>query len=300
MAPRWKQCVPPAQHKICSISLAFASFQHLYNTRFNPPDHTTPSTSQPTTSPMPSINHLTLASLATSSTLASTIPSKRWGPGDPGCMTWDQAQKVASNWAQLIATYTPAAADAYLTPDFTDYSESVNTLINSCPQGAHALTLPLLAPTFSSREEFKAGQGEQPPINFEQLQMWHTCNTVTVRWETTNTAPIPDVKPVVGIFVVETVPGPDGGEAYQIERAYSEFDAGAWLQNLMEWGICGTSGSSSTASSSSIVGSTTMASTSVLATSTVDTPTIITAVSSMAATMTAGSYASSSSASWSA
>lgn len=196
---------------------------------------------------MPSLRTIGLTSLAclASTSLASAHPAdtttKRWSEGDAGCMTFDQAQTVVNNWAELITSYSDAAADAYVTKAFTDYSESVNTLINTCPQGDAAQPLPLLAPTFTNRAEFKEGQGQQPSINFEQLQIWHTCSAVTARWKTTNTAPasaVPDVKPVIGIFVLETVPV---GDAFKIDRAYSEFDAGAWLQNLQDWGICGAS-----------------------------------------------------------
>lgn len=198
---------------------------------------------------MPSIRTIGLASLTAVSTLASAHPhdggnTKGWSDGNgAGCMTWDQAQAVVDNWKELITAYSDAAADRSVTTGFTDNSESVNTLINSCPQGDAAKPLPLLAPTFTNREEFKEGQGQQPPINFEQLQMWHTCSSVTARWKTTNTAPpaeVPEMKPVIGIFVLETVPAADG--TFVIDRAYSEFDAGAWLQNLQDWGICGANG----------------------------------------------------------
>lgn len=166
---------------------------------------------------MPSLRTIGLASLAAASTLASAHPadtntnSKRWSEGDPGCMTWDQAQAVVNNWKSLITAYSNETADTALTVGFTDYSESVNTLINECPQGddAEAHTVGLLSPSFTNRAAFKSGQSQQPPINFEQLGMWHSCNSVTARWKTTNTAPkakVPDVKPVIGIFVLETVP----------------------------------------------------------------------------------------------
>jgi hypothetical protein len=47
------------------------------------------------------------------------------------CMTDSQAQQVATNFADLIATYSDALANETLTVDFTDYSSSVNTLIDS-------------------------------------------------------------------------------------------------------------------------------------------------------------------------
>ena len=46
-------------------------------------------------------------------------------------MTDDSAQQVATNFATLITSYSDALADASLTVDFVDYSDSVNELINN-------------------------------------------------------------------------------------------------------------------------------------------------------------------------
>ncbi|KAI7555542.1 hypothetical protein KC343_g5903 [Hortaea werneckii] len=155
------------------------------------------------------------------------------------CLSNREAQQIATNYGLLISNYSDELANAVLSPDFTDYSESVNTLINSCPQGSAAVSLPLLAPTFSNRTQFEIGQGQQPLINFNQLNIWHSCDTVIIRWQTTNTANITDVKPVVGLISMETVKAPSSNEyEYWIDTVYSEFDAGAWLQNLQEAGIC--------------------------------------------------------------
>lgn len=182
---------------------------------------------------MVALNSLALLSLAAAGTLAAPTWSSQQ------CMTDDQANVVAEKYGELIASYTDELAEALLTTDFTDWSESVNTLINSCPQGDAAMTLPLLAATFDNREEFQIGQGQQPHINFKQLQLWNACNSVIIRWETTNTANITDVKPVIGLIVMDTVKAPVGSQyPYLINRVYSEFDAGAWLQNLQEAGIC--------------------------------------------------------------
>ena len=52
------------------------------------------------------------------------------------CMTYDQASTVANNFASLISAYSNASANAYLTANFEDYSDSVSELINSgCPNG---------------------------------------------------------------------------------------------------------------------------------------------------------------------
>lgn len=162
------------------------------------------------------------------------------------CMSEADAQQVVDNYAQLISAYTVAGANAALTEDFVDYSESVNSLINTCPQGSAAITLPLLSPTFSNRTQFEAGQGQQAPINFKQLGISHGCKSATVRWETTNTAQIAKPRPVVGIILLETEKAPAGSQyPWLINTVYSEFDAAAWLQNLEEWGICGAPNASS-------------------------------------------------------
>lgn len=212
---------------------------------------------------MPSLSSVALFSLAVIGAAAAPTPG-RWGGHHGQCLNDDQAQQVADTWAALIQNYSDELADATLTEDFTDYSESVNTLINSCPQGDAAKPIDLLAPTFTSRELFKTGQGQQPPINFELLNLWHSCNTVNLRWKTTNTANITDVKPVIGLIALELVKNNNGSEyPWLIETVYSEFDAGAWLQNLVEAGICSTdagipsgnggSGSSSSGSGASSV-----------------------------------------------
>ncbi|KXT18255.1 hypothetical protein AC579_2904 [Pseudocercospora musae] len=187
---------------------------------------------------MPSFTSITLLSLAAIGSLAA--PAKRDGNwyGDQG-LTADEAAAVAAGYGQLIRQYSTDLANQLLTPDFVDYSEGVNTLINSCPQGPSAQPLPLLSATFSNRAQFEQGQGEQPPINFEQLNLWYNSNSVTIRWKTTNTANITDVKPVVGLITMEVVKSVDSTQyPHQISTVYSEFDSGAWLQNLQEAGIC--------------------------------------------------------------
>lgn len=84
----------------------------------------------------------------------------------PPCMTAAQAQTVATNFGDLISAYSTANAEAYLTADYTDYSSSVNTLIDyGCPAGP----VPLDAPTFTSRAAFIKGQGSQPDIPFKYV-----------------------------------------------------------------------------------------------------------------------------------
>jgi len=140
------------------------------------------------------------------------------------CMSDTQAQQVATNFGNLIADYSDALADSSLTTDFTDYSSSVNTLINSGCTGPQDLD----AATFTSLAQFKAGQSGQPAIPFNQLNMWHNCDTVIIRWRTTIADGAPEE--VTGNIVMETVPAKGG--AWKIKTVYSEFNSGAWLVDL--------------------------------------------------------------------
>jgi len=205
---------------------------------------------------MPSFSSVALFSLAVLGAVAAPA-EKRHYARDAQCVSSAEADEIATDYAELIVNYSDALADAVLAVNFTDYSESVNTLINSCPQGDAAQPLPLLAPTFTSREQFKIGQGQQPSINFERLNLWSTCDTVIVRWQTTNTAPIPEPKPVVGLISMEVIKNTNGtGKPWSIHTVYSEFDAGAWLQNLVEAGICSTSAGLPTAGNATCSSST--------------------------------------------
>lgn len=201
---------------------------------------------------MPSFSSLAVLSLLALGAIARPATEKRYHHREGYCLNHAEAQQVATNYGTLIATYSDALANVALSPDFTDYSESVNTLIDECPQGgaAAARQVPLLGPSFTNRTAFEIGQGQQPPINFFQLEMWHNCETVIIRWETTNTAPIANVRPVVGMITMETCKAPAGNEyPYLIDTVYSEFDAGAWLANLMDWGICATANATAPANS---------------------------------------------------
>lgn len=70
---------------------------------------------------------------------------------------------VADHFESLNKSFRTTDAEQWLTENFTDFSSSVNTLINEGCSGP----LDLNAPTFTSRDAFIAGQGAQPPIPFE-------------------------------------------------------------------------------------------------------------------------------------
>lgn len=151
---------------------------------------------------------------------------KQGSNGD--CLTDSSAYHVAQNFQSLIASYSNASAAAFLTTDFTDYSDSVNELINNgCPNGP----APLGSATFTGLTAFQAGQGGQPAIPFEILNVWHNCNTVTLRWKSSTPGTVQPEQQVTGIVVMETVCS-SGAEKHKIKTVYSEFNSGAWLYDL--------------------------------------------------------------------
>ncbi|KAK5171109.1 uncharacterized protein LTR77_004253 [Saxophila tyrrhenica] len=149
------------------------------------------------------------------------------------CMATKDAVKVAQNFRALIhEEFNTTLAQTAMTKDFTDYSDSVITLINGgCVDGPVALT----TPTFSTRKEFIAGQSSQPPIPFKILNLWHTCSTVIIRWRASAPGTITTTQePVTGIIVIETQPNRKkvNDQPFLIQTVFSEFNSGAWLYDL--------------------------------------------------------------------
>jgi len=80
---------------------------------------------------------LALAALAATAH-AAAAPWSSWGTkkATSNCMTDKDAEKVADNFKSLIDDYSEKVANATLTEDFIDYSDSVGELINGgCTEG---------------------------------------------------------------------------------------------------------------------------------------------------------------------
>jgi len=170
--------------------------------------------------------------IATASLAASAVAfpesffnsNKKVAARDGACQSLADATQVADNFQNLIANYSDALANASLTVGFEDYSASVTSLIDNGCTGPQ----PLDAVTFDGRAAFEAGQGSQPAIPFERLNLWYNCDTVFLRWRTALTPEF-----VTGIIVLETTQAPAGAEyPWLINTVYSEFNSGAWLVDL--------------------------------------------------------------------
>lgn len=125
---------------------------------------------------------------------AAPTPEAGCRPGRPfhpppfhnrtACITDSDADALADVFRQLIQEYSDELALEALTEDFVDYSSAVNIIMNKGAQFPKDIT----GPTFASRQEFMDGQGSQPQIPFDTLQVFHGCDSVSVRWQTTRSA----------------------------------------------------------------------------------------------------------------
>ena len=87
-------------------------------------------------------SYILAASVFAASVLAAPEVSlgKRLVKRSPACMSDSDAQQVATNFKDLITDYSDALAESSLTTDFTDYSDSVNELINSGCSGPQTVS----------------------------------------------------------------------------------------------------------------------------------------------------------------
>jgi len=157
--------------------------------------------------------------------LAGTaVAGNSWAqPRDAFCLCDSDADVIGNDFAQLISNYSSDFATQVLADDYTDQSDSVNTLIDS----GTTSPIPLGSLTFASKAAFLAGQGSQPDVPFTILQTWHTCDTVIIRWVAN-----PGAQQVQGFDALVVEPSSNGFQAYQIKTTYGEFNSGAWLADL--------------------------------------------------------------------
>ena len=189
-----------------------------------------------------------LALVAQSIAVSVQLDTRNWKQDSKNCLCDADASLLATSFGLTISNYTQALAVQLFAEGFTDQSDSVNQLINTSPLPPHPVCLrvrlhdcladtasQLGTLTFSSKEDFLAGQGAQPAVPFQVLNTWHTCDTVIVRWLS---AQKPDQVQGISILTAQVAkPGEGGGfgvgaTKYQIIRVLAEFNSGAWLVNL--------------------------------------------------------------------
>ena len=145
----------------------------------------------------------TAALIAVASALVSTVmaapapgnwkPKGSWGWGHAGawhknkgkgkgdqCLTDEDAAEVANVFQQLIQGYTLELTEEALTEDFVDWSSAVNIIRNRGGEGPNVVN----AVTFTSPADFSANHVKHPNIPFNTLNVFHGCNSTSVRWPT--------------------------------------------------------------------------------------------------------------------
>jgi len=165
--------------------------------------------------------------LATGLLAGSAVAKDTWAqPRDAFCLCDSDAEVIGNDFQQLIANYSNALAEAVLADNYIDYSDSVISLID----GGGTVPLTLGQPVFSTKAAFIAGQSGQPDVPFTILNLWHTCDTVIIRW----VAQPGPAQPVQGFDALVVVPSnkSETSAPYQITTTYGEFNSAAWLADL--------------------------------------------------------------------
>jgi len=177
---------------------------------FGPPQRSTFSAYKPsTTTTTTSKSTSTTATTSTTTTpISSPTPSSL-------CLTNSTAAYLVNGYASLLTAYTNATAEALLSSDFSDTSDSINWLAG----------IPLGSATFATKADFEAGQGTQPAIGFTVDHMFYSCSEVAFRWTATVAY---QTWPVKGINMFTATNLNNSASGWQVQSMYSEFDVGAW------------------------------------------------------------------------
>jgi hypothetical protein len=127
------------------------------------------------------------------------------------CLTKKDAKNLVNGFASLLTAYNTNTAETLLAADFTDTSGSINWLTGA----------PWNSVTFPSKAAFEQGQGSQPPIGFNLINIDAVdCTVIAFRWEA-----LLGSDPVKGINIIYAS---NTNGTWQIETNYSEFNSGLW------------------------------------------------------------------------
>ncbi|KAL2395257.1 hypothetical protein ABEF93_002811 [Exophiala dermatitidis] len=142
-----------------------------------------------------------------------------WGIFNPTkCLNQQTAQYLVDGFGGLISNYTTANAEKYLGDNFTDVSDSINSLSGQ----------PVGSVTFPSKQAFEAGQGSQPNVPFQLLAIDAvTCDTIALRW-VVGLQP----EPAKGITILKAENPKQQKDTWQIKTIYTEFNSIAWLKDI--------------------------------------------------------------------
>jgi hypothetical protein len=158
-----------------------------------------------------------VAALGSSSLVASFPLSSLFARQTPNCMTAEETKFMVEIYRQQIAEYTDELGEKYISKDFVDISDSINTFIH----------LPLGGPTFPDKKTFLEIQSwnEHFPVEILSVDAVQ-CNTVALQWKAAfGAAKLPSK----GITILKTV---WEDKMWKILSIEVEFNALTWLLNM--------------------------------------------------------------------
>lgn len=142
-------------------------------------------------------------------------PPAAWQPA-PSCLSNADATSLVNSFQSLISNYTTATAEKVLSSDFTDTSDSINSLAG----------YPLGSTTFPSKAAFEAGQGSQQAVPMSILAIDEVaCTSVAFRWAITINPTLPVVKGINSMIASYN----STQKAWQIKQMFSEFNSCQWM-----------------------------------------------------------------------
>jgi len=156
---------------------------------------------------------------------ALSSPVRRWeslrdyNPAETSCLGDADVEHLVNGFALLVnSTYSPELAADIISPTFNDFSDSINFLTGQTPG----------LPTFSSKAQFDAGQGGQPPVPMEIISIDAvSCTSVAFRW-----IAMPGQYAVKGITIFYASQGAGSSNGWQIQTQFAEFNVAAWVNDL--------------------------------------------------------------------
>jgi hypothetical protein len=140
------------------------------------------------------------------------------------CLSAADAAYIVNSFALLVnSTFNPNLAAAILTPNFIDYSDSIDFLAG----------IPLGRATFTSLATFEAGQAGQAPIPFQVLSIDAvSCSNIAFRWLAYPGSGRYEVKGLNIMYTTRTGALNNGADGWQVQTNFVEFNAAAWVLDL--------------------------------------------------------------------
>lgn len=164
---------------------------------------------------------VTLAAVAVAA--PAGLSTRGYGDGS-GCIPYDVAISIETQWISTLTNFDEAVAENLLYPGLVDTSDSINYIAG----------IPLGGPTFPSAQAYEAGQGAQQPIGVTLLATDAvTCDTIVLRWVGQVGE---NIYPANGITVLKVIQvGADasvGPTGWQLSKIYTEFNSAAWIADI--------------------------------------------------------------------